>query len=125
MNILLSLILAFSIQTFEADFSKGDLKSIENYLPDKGKVYIELSIPFNVYGFFSKSQVLALFREIFRYYETKEFKVKERMEGGDSIILKIEWKIRDRIMDETNQTSIFIRLSLEGHKWFISEIKGA
>ncbi len=124
MNFLLALLLSFSLQTFEEDFFHGNLKNLEKYFAEDRKVYIELSVPFNIYGFLSKSQVLTLFREIFLGFETEEFRVIEKIEGKDSLILKIQWKMLDRIMEEKKQSSIFMRLSLENNKWCISEIKG-
>lgn len=124
MNILFALLLNFSITAFENNFIHGDIKNLEKYFASERKVYIEFSVPFNINGFFSKSQVLALFREIFLQWETKEFKVVEKMEGNESLILKIEWRIWNKLGEEMKQTSIFMRLSYDKNRWFISEIKG-
>ncbi len=124
MNFLISLLLVLSFQNFEEDFLNGNLKNLEKYFSGDRKVYIELSVPFNVYGFLSKSQVLSLFKEIFLNFQTEEFKIIEKIEGGDSIILKIHWKISDRITKEKKDTSVFMRLGYENNKWCISEIKG-
>jgi len=124
MSIVLTLLLSFSISAFEDSFTRGEIKNLEKYFPDESKVYVEISVPFNVYGFLSKSQILALFKNIFYQFETKKFKIKEKIEGGNSIVLRIEWVIFDKIMEETKNINIFIRLSLEKNQWYISEIKG-
>lgn len=124
MNILLALILNFSVTAFENSFIEGDIKNLEKYFANERKVYIEFSVPFNINGFFSKSQVLALFREIFLQWETKEFRVIEKMEGDESLILKVEWRIWNKLREEMKKTSIFMRLSYDKNRWFISEIKG-
>ncbi len=124
MRIFFVLLLSFSISSFEDFFIKGETKSLEKYFADKGKVYVEISAPVDVYGFLSKSQILALFRSIFHRFDTKKFKVIEKMEGGNSIILRIEWVMLDKVMNETKKINIFMRLSLDKNQWRISEIKG-
>ncbi|GEM_PF-2551486 len=124
MSIFLTLLLSFSISAFEDSFTKGEIKNLEKYFPDESKVYVEISVPFHVYGFLSKSQILALFKNIFYQFETKKFKIIEKIEGGNSIVLRIEWVIFDKIMEETKNINIFMRLSLEKNQWYISEVKG-
>lgn len=124
MSIFFAILLSFFISAFEDSFTRGDIKNIEKYFANESKVYVEISAPFDVYGFLSKSQILALFKNIFHQFNTKKFKVVEKIEGENSIILRIEWVILDKITDETKGINIFMRLSLGKNQWHISEIKG-
>lgn len=123
-NFLLLLLLSFSISEFENSFLNKDLENLQNYFARDKKVYMEFTFPVKVYGFFSKSQILALFREIFKRFENEEFKVVEKMEGANSLILKVEWKTQDKLTNEVKNTIIFMRLNFEDDKWYIAEIKG-
>lgn len=123
-NFLLLLFISFSISEFENNFLNEDLDNLQNYFASDKKVYMEFTFPVKVYGFFSKSQILALFREIFKRFENEEFRVVEKMEGVNSLILKVEWRIRDKLTDEVKNTVIFMRLHFEDNKWYIAEIKG-
>lgn len=124
MSIFFTLLLSFSISAFEDFFTRGEIKNLENYFADETKVYVEISAPFNVYGFLSKSQILALFKNIFHQFKTKKFKVIEKIEGENSLLLRIEWVILNKITNETKSINIFMRLSLDKNQWHISEIKG-
>lgn len=124
-NFLLFLFINFSINEFENAFLKKDLGTLNKYFANEKKVYMEFSIPLRVYGFFSRSQVLALFREIFQRFDSEEFKVVEKIEGPDSLILKVEWRMREKLRNEIKKANVFIRLHFEGSKGYIVEIKGA
>ncbi len=124
MSFLLFLLLNFSVPSLENTFLKGDLKNLEKYFSEEKKVYVELSAPISIYGFFSKSQILAIFGNVFRSFQTEKFKIKEKMESEELIILKVEWKIRDKIKKNPRETSVFMRFDNYKGRWSISEIKG-
>ncbi len=124
MNFLLFLLFNFSVLYLENTFLKEDLKNLEKYFSEEKKVYVELSVPISIYGFFSKSQILAILGNVFRNFQTEKFKIKEKMESEELIILKAEWKLRDKIKRSPRETIIFMRLDNYKGRWSISEIKG-
>lgn len=109
----------------ERSFGTGNPDYLKQYLPAKGKIYFSLPIANISGGNYSRTQILAMMRQMFKEVITRGF----TLEGGmlpnlQRGPIRAQWEFTDRKTDRRVMTTVYFTITSNPLKPIIKSIRG-